>query len=96
MKRFINSDIQVYTSKLKYSFLSFWTYAMVSLVRLPGPSMRFSDSSTSILFVYMYFLASCMGARASPGVASSVSLTLIYMLLSYNCLQVSGKLGKFV
>ena len=55
--------------------LDFLTYAIVSLVTLPD-SMRFSDSSTSILFVYMYFLASCMGARASSGVASYVSIAL--------------------
>ena len=45
--------------------------------------MRFSDSSTSILFVYMYFLASCMGARASSGVASYLSIDLSKWLL--NC-----------
>lgn len=35
-----------------------FTYARVSLVIPRCPSMRFSDSSTSILFVYMYCLAS--------------------------------------
>ena len=34
------------------------TYVRDSLVALPEPSMRPSDSSTFILFVYMYFLAS--------------------------------------
>ena len=50
------------------------TYVRASLLALPVPSMRPSDNSTFILFVYMYFLASCMGARASSGVASYFSI----------------------
>ena len=34
------------------------TYASESLLMSPGLSMRFSDSSTCSLLVYMYFLAS--------------------------------------
>ena len=34
------------------------TYVRASLLALPVPSMRPSDNSTFILFVYMYFLAS--------------------------------------
>ena len=55
--------------------------------------MRFSDSSTSILFVYMYFLASCIGTRASSGVASYFSIA--FFLKAANQ-QVFGKLGKFI
>ena len=66
------------------------TYVRDSLVALPEPSMRPSDSSTFILFVYMYFLASCMGARASPGVASYFSIALFLRS------KVFVKLGKFV